>query len=35
VLTYHSLEDRMVKHAFRDWAAKCVSPPGRPIQPWR
>jgi 16S rRNA (cytosine1402-N4)-methyltransferase len=31
ILTYHSLEDRMVKHAFRDWAAKCVCPPGRPI----
>ncbi len=27
VLTYHSGEDRIVKHAFRDWARSCVCPP--------
>jgi 16S rRNA (cytosine1402-N4)-methyltransferase len=31
VLTYHSGEDRLVKHAFREWAAACVCPPRHPI----
>ena len=31
VLSYHSLEDRMVKQAFKRWAAPCICPPGLPI----
>jgi len=31
VLAYHSLEDRRVKRAFREWAATCKCPPGLPV----
>ena len=31
VIAYHSGEDRIVKHAFRDWSADCVCPPKQPI----
>ena len=30
-ITYHSGEDRIVKHAFREWARSCICPPGQPI----
>jgi 16S rRNA (cytosine1402-N4)-methyltransferase len=31
IITYHSGEDRIVKHAFRDWARSCVCPPELPV----
>lgn len=31
IMAYHSGEDRLVKHAFRDWSRGCICPPRQPI----
>ncbi len=31
VISYHSGEDRIVKHAMREWSADCVCPPRQPM----
>ena len=30
-ISYHSGEDRLVKHAFREWGRRCICPPRQPV----
>jgi 16S rRNA (cytosine1402-N4)-methyltransferase len=31
VISYHSGEDRIVKHAFQEWCRACICPPESPV----
>jgi 16S rRNA (cytosine1402-N4)-methyltransferase len=31
VISYHSGEDRLVKHSFADWSRACTCPPRQPV----
>ena len=31
VISYHSGEDRVVKHAFHEWSRACICPPAQPV----
>jgi 16S rRNA (cytosine1402-N4)-methyltransferase len=31
VVSYHSGEDRVVKHAFHEWSRACICPPAQPV----
>jgi 16S rRNA (cytosine1402-N4)-methyltransferase len=31
VISYHSGEDRLVKHAFANWSSSCICPPKQPV----
>lgn len=31
IISYHSGEDRLVKHAFHEWSRACVCPSGQPV----